>query len=115
MLNKIVTVMRKGFNNLKRGFDEMLDIRREELEKYIKAGATIVDVRSPQEYREGHIDGAINLPVYDIKGNVQNILKDKNEIVVLYCSGGERSKKAQDKLRKMGYTNVYAVYNGIEE
>ena len=47
------------------------------------------------------------MPVYDIKRNVQNILKDKNEIVVLYCSGGERSKKAQDKLRKMGYTNVY--------
>ena len=115
MLNRIVIAMKRSFYNWKRGFDENLDIKKEDLEEYIKSGATIIDVRSPQEYREGHIDGAINIPVYNIRKNVQNILKDKDELIVLYCSVGERSKMAQEKLKKLGYTNVYTVYNGIGE
>ena len=97
--NKMVNRMIKNFNyyNYKRSFDESLDIKREDIENYIKMGATIVDVRSPQEYREGHIDGAINLPEYNIRRNVQNILPDKNQLIILYCSVGERSKMAQNK------------------
>lgn len=113
--NKIVNRMIKNFNyyNYKRSFDESLDIKREDIENYIKMGATIVDVRSPQEYREGHIDGAINLPEYNIRRNVQNILPDKNQLIILYCSVGERSKMAQNKLKRLGYTNVYTVYEEI--
>lgn len=113
--NKMVNRMIKNFNyyNYKRSFDESLDIKREDIENYIKMGATIVDVRSPQEYREGHIDGAINLPEYNIRRNVQNILPDKNQLIILYCSVGERSKMAQNKLKRLGYTNVYTVYEGI--
>ena len=112
--NKMVNRMIKNFNyyNYKRSFDESLDIKREDIENYIKMGATIVDVRSPQEYREGHIDGAINLPEYNIRRNVQNILPDKNQLIILYCSVGERSKMAQNKLKRLGYTNVYTVYEG---
>ncbi len=113
--NKMVNRMIKNFNyyNYKRSFDESLDIKRDDIENYIKMGATIVDVRSPQEYREGHIDGAINLPEYNIRRNVQNILLDKNQLIILYCSVGERSKMAQNKLKRLGYTNVYTVYEGI--
>ena len=113
--NKMVNRMIKNFNyyNYKRSFDESLDIKREDIENYIKMGATIVDVRSPQEYREGHIDGAINLPEYNIRRNLQNILPDKNQLIILYCSVGERSKMAQNKLKRLGYTNVYTVYEGI--
>lgn len=113
--NKMVNRMIKNFNyyNYKRSFDESLDIKREDIENYIKMGATIVDVRSPQEYREGHIEGAINLPEYNIRRNVQNILPDKNQLIILYCSVGERSKMAQNKLKRLGYTNVYTVYEGI--
>ena len=75
--------------------------------------AVLLDARSPQEYREGHIDGAINLPEYNIRRNVQNILLDKNQLIILYCSVGERSKMAQNKLKRLGYTNVYTVYEGI--
>ena len=115
--NKMVNRMIKNFNyyNYKRSFDESLDIKREDIENYIKMGATIVDVRSPQEYRERHIDGAINLPEYNIRRNVQNILPDKNQLIILYCSVGERSKMAQNKLKRLGYTNVYTVYEGIGE
>ena len=75
--NKMVNRMIKNFNyyNYKRSFDESLDIKREDIENYIKMGATIVDVRSPQEYREGHIDGAICIPDYQIK---KEISKKKN-------------------------------------
>ena len=113
--NKMVNRMIKNFNyyNYKRSFDESLDIKREDIENYIKMGATIVDVRSPQEYREGHIDGAINLPEYNIRRNLQNILPDKKQLIILYCSVGERSKMAQNKLKRLGYTNVYTVYEGI--
>ena len=115
--NKMVNRMIKNFNyyNYKRSFDESLDIKREDIENYIKMGATIVDVRSPQEYREGHIDGAINLPEYNIRRNVQNRLPDKNQLIILYCSVGERSKMAQNKLKRLGYTNVYTVYEGVWE
>ena len=106
MFNRIFKFMKRDFYNYKRSFDEKSDIKKEDLGNYIQMGATIVDVRSPQEYREGHIDGAIN---------VQNILKDKNELIVLYCSVGERSKMAQIKLQRLGYTNVYTVYGGIGE
>lgn len=115
MFNRIFKFMKRDFYNYKRSFDEKSDIKKEDLGNYIQMGATIVDVRSPQEYREGHIDGAINLPEYNIRRNVQNILKDKNELIVLYCSVGERSKMAQIKLQRLGYTNVYTVYGGIGE
>ena len=113
--NKMVNRMIKNFNyyNYKRSFDESLDIKREDIENYIKMGATIVDVRSPQEYREGHIDGAICIPDYQIKKEISKYVKNKEENIILYCSTGHRSQKAQKILENIGYTNVYNVYEGI--
>lgn len=67
----------------------------------------IVDVRSEQEFKEGHINGAINIPLYKVKSDFQKKIKNKNEYIVLYCTSGIRSKKAQNILISMGYTNVY--------
>ncbi|CDA31204.1 rhodanese domain-containing protein [Clostridium sp. CAG:492] len=67
----------------------------------------IVDVRSEQEFKEGHINGAINIPLYKVKSDFQKKVKNKNEYIVLYCTSGIRSKKAQNILISMGYTNVY--------
>lgn len=100
--NKLYREMEKG------------DIGIDELKSYQSAGAVIIDVRSPQEYEEGHIDGAISIPEYNIKRNVENIVKDKNKKIIVYCSSGGRSKKAQKSLKKLGYHNVYNLYNGIE-
>ena len=86
---------------------------KEAMEVYKKANALLIDVRTPEEYRKEHIDGAINLPEYNIRRNIQNILPDKNQLIILYCSVGERSKMAQNKLKRLGYTNVYTVYEGI--
>lgn len=101
-------------NQFRREFEEGKDISKDDLLQYIKKGVTIVDVRSPQEYEELHLDGAICIPEYELKRNVENILKNKNEIIILYCSSGQRSKRAQKILNKMGYANVYNLYDGID-
>ena len=88
------------------------DIGLEELKQLQKEGAIIVDVRSPQEFREGHIDGAISIPEYEMKKEAENRLVDKEKKIVVYCSSGGRSKKAQKLLRKLGYQNVYNLYEG---
>lgn len=68
---------------------------------------TLVDVRSPQEFYEGHYDGAINIPLYEIEERILDVVNDKNSIIVVYCSTGQRSRKAQSILNSMGYTEVY--------
>ena len=105
-------MVQKNFD-LKRDFNNKKDITKEELELYIKEGATIIDVRSPQEYREGHVNGAISIPDYQMKKEIQKTIKDKDELIVLYCSTGHRSQSAQHILENMGYMNVYNVYEGI--
>lgn len=108
MINKIKNIIR---NKWYRKIEEN-DIELNELEQLQNDGAIIIDVRSPQEYREGHIGGAISIPEYEIKKEAQKKLKNKNETIVVYCSSGGRSKKAQKQLRKLGYQNVYNLYEG---
>jgi rhodanese-related sulfurtransferase len=89
------------------------DITMEQLRNKQKNGAIVIDVRSPQEYEEGHINGAILIPEYTINYKIQEKLNNKDVEIVVYCSSGIRSKKAQRKLLKMGYKNVYNVYEGF--
>ena len=93
---------------------DMYDIDEKDLTSIISKGAVIVDVRSPQEYEEGHMEDAILLPEYDIKKKASDLLPDKNKYIVVYCSSGTRSKKAQEELQNMGYTKVYNLYNGYQ-
>lgn len=74
----------------------------------------VIDVRSEQEYREGHINGAINIPLYEIKNVISQKVTDKDQQMILYCSGGVRSKKAQIILNSMGYKNVYNLVEGFK-
>ena len=80
-----------------------------------KSGAEIIDVRSKTEYNEGHLEGAINIPEYELKSNFKNLNIDKNKVIVLYCISGSRSKRAYFKLKQMGYSQVYNLYGGLEE
>ncbi len=101
--------LRKVFNErLKRSLNKK-DVNKNELEKFLKDGAVLVDVRSPQEYREGHLDGAILFPEYELVRDHYKKFKSKDQIIILYCSNGLRSKKAQQKLEKLGYINVYIL------
>ena len=112
MFRKFAYLLQKSLY-LKRGFDSEKDIMKDGLDGYIKSGAIVIDVRSPQEYREGHIDGAISIPDYEIKGAIQRYVKDKSDVIVVYCSTGHRSQATQKILENMGYKNVYNVYEGI--
>lgn len=75
-------------------------------------GHMIVDVRRPQEYAEGHIPGAINIPNETIGTEQPKELPDLNQILLVYCRSGNRSKQAAQKLFDIGYTNVYE-FGGI--
>ena len=66
----------------------------------------IVDVRTPDEYKEGHIPNARNIPNETIDERVGNKLKDKNQLILIYCRSGSRSRQAAYKMQKLGYTNL---------
>lgn len=72
----------------------------------------ILDVRTPEEFAEGHIPEAVNIPNESIGDDVSNTLKDKDQILLVYCRSGNRSKQASSKLAMMGYTNVFE-FGGI--
>lgn len=64
-------------------------------------GAVLVDVRSPAEYAESHIEGALNIPVGDVRNRATELPKDKT--IVVYCRSGHRAGEAQKTLASMGY------------
>lgn len=68
-------------------------------------GAVLLDVRTPQEYAEGHIPGSRNVPLASI-GQVDAAAGRKDTPLFVYCYSGSRSRQAVDLLKKMGYTNV---------
>lgn len=83
--------------------DEAMKIMEEE------TGYLIVDVRRPDEFAEGHIEGAINVPNEGIADEMPEELPDKDQLLLVYCRTGRRSKEAAEKLAKIGYTNVYEI------
>ena len=96
----------------KRYYDD--DIYFKDIDRFVgEYSAIIIDVRSVQEYKESHVNGAINIPVWDIAKNISTVIKNKNQYIVLYCSSGIRSKKAQRILKKLGYKNVFNVNEGF--
>ena len=66
----------------------------------------ILDVRRPDEYANGHIPGAINVPNEEIGTAEISELPDKAQLILVYCRSGRRSKEASEKLVKLGYTNI---------
>lgn len=75
-------------------------------------GHIIVDVRRQDEYDEGHIPGAILIPNESISDEKPAELPDLEQIILVYCRSGRRSKEASQKLAEIGYTNVYE-FGGI--
>lgn len=66
----------------------------------------ILDVRTQEEYSEGHIAGAVCVPNETIDGSITEQLPDKNQLILVYCRSGNRSKQASKKLADMGYTKI---------
>ncbi len=66
----------------------------------------ILDVRTQEEFNENHIPNAILIPDYEIKDKAEDILKDKHQMILVYCRSGRRSKLAAQTLLELGYTNI---------
>lgn len=109
MLNQLRYLFKQS-----RGYCNQQEIEKEHLKKMLEKGAILVDVRSPQEFAEGHLEKAILLPEYEIIKKANEILPDLTRPIIVYCSSGHRSKKAQKVLQKLGYQNVYHLCQGLE-
>lgn len=77
-----------------------------------ESGYIILDVRTPEEFAEKHIPNAINVPNETIGTDEISQLPDKNQLIMVYCRSGRRSKEAAEKLVKLGYTNI-VEFGGI--
>ena len=73
----------------------------------------ILDVRTQEEYDEKHIPGAMLIPDYEITERAEKELPDKNQLILIYCRSGNRSKTASQALVDMGYTNI-VEFGGIK-
>ena len=71
-----------------------------------ESGYIIIDARTQEEYDEGHIPRAILIPEYEIADRAEKELPDKDQLILVYCRSGRRSKIAAEELVKLGYTNV---------
>lgn len=81
--------------NINQGIEEFKSVQ----------GAVLLDVRTKQEYIEGHIPGSRNIPLQRIV-NIDSTIIDKDTPLYVYCYSGSRSNQAADLLKKLGYTNV---------
>ena len=90
------------------------------VEEYRQAAdAVLLDVRTPQEYQEGHIPGSQNMPLQQLD-KVEEVTENKDTVLYVYCRSGARSRQAVSLLKHMGYTNVHniggiAAYSGKVE
>ena len=69
-------------------------------------GYVILDTRAQEEYDDGHIPGAILIPHDEILQKAESLLTDKDQLILVYCRSGRRSKLAAEDLQKLGYTNI---------
>ena len=75
--------------------------------KLLAGGALVIDVRSPEEFRCGHLPDAVNIPLSELRENLPRHVKDKNQTLLLHCLSGGRSAMAQRHVKSLGYLNVF--------
>lgn len=97
---------KKIYNRLLCRLDKTDFTNEEATEICKRTNALLIDVRTPEEYREKHIEGAVNIPVYEID-NIKNEIIDPNKVILVYCKTGKRSKIVKQILTQNGYKNVY--------
>ncbi|WP_432701157.1 thiosulfate sulfurtransferase PspE [Kluyvera cryocrescens] len=65
-----------------------------------------IDVRTPEQYQESHVQGAVNIPLKQLSQRIGEVTQDKNDTLYLYCNTGNQSGKAETLLQNMGYKNA---------
>jgi phage shock protein E len=99
----VVLVLAIGYMAMKRSGQ----ISPKEAADYLKNGALVIDVRSANEFDSGHIMQARNIPLDRLEMTAPSVLRNKNEVLLLHCSSGVRSRMAKKKLEELGYKSVF--------
>ena len=89
-------------------FSMQPDINRSVQEFKKEKNAILLDVRTSQEYREGHIPGSKNVPLQQLD-KLEELTENKDTVLYVYCHSGARSRQATNFLQYMGYTNVHNI------
>lgn len=112
MIKMIFKILKR---NLTRGIS-VTEIDYNTLQDMLKNdnNTILLDVRSVQEFNEGHLLGALNLPLGELKNKVSLLIPNHGQTIIVYCKMGSRSLKAATILNKMGYINVYQLKGGLD-
>lgn len=113
----IIVIILGGIMLLSNKKDNDMDNKNESVIKYVSMDDIvqimnenedyiILDVRTFEEYNEGHIPNAVCIPNETINEEVVNKLPNKEQLILIYCRSGSRSKQAANKLKDLGYTNL---------
>ena len=94
-----------GENKTENSYEQITSAEAKEIMD-TQDGYVILDVRTQEEFDESHIEGAILIPDYEIADKAESVLKDKDQLILVYCRSGRRSKLAAEELVELGYTNV---------
>lgn len=78
-----------------------------------KPGALLVDVRGEDEWQEGHIDGALLMPLAVVPYKISEYAKNRQVPIVVYCHSGNRSFRAAQMLEQLGYSEIYDLVGGF--
>ncbi len=106
MLERIKKIFNRHINLKEVNYKTMQNMQKQK-------NAILIDVRSKQEYEEGHLIGAIWVSLYDLSEEILKVVPDKKAIIIVYCTSGMRSKQAQELLEQMGYEEVYNLKGGL--
>ncbi len=90
------------------GGDAFMSITAKEAKEIMESESNyvVLDVRTQEEYEEGHIAGAVLIPDYEIAERAEERLTNKEQLILVYCRSGRRSKSAAAELTAMGYKNI---------
>lgn len=104
MLKRIRRFFNRNMNEKEINYKEAIKLKN----------SIFIDVRSHQEYEEEHLNGAISISLYDLEKEIEKYIPNKNQLLVVYCTTGTRSKEAQTILENLGYNNVYNLQGGLD-
>lgn len=113
---KIYETIQNFFKNYRSDEKDNINIGYENAKTILKndKNAVLLDVRSPQEYRELNLPGSINIPLYNLEEKVNKVIPNKQNIIIVYCQSGGRSQKACEILINMKYERVYNIAGGLD-
>lgn len=109
----IVTVLGMSCNTKSQSQSDAITVLAPTEFKAKSVNQTIIDIRTPEEFSQGHIEGAININYYDSNFMDQIAKYDKNQPIFIYCRSGNRTTSASKKAADFGFKEIYDLEGGI--